>query len=245
MLECNDHIVAKVVSGNDDYTEYTTMQYLAEHAPDIPAPRPYGLIYFGRFNIIFMSYIPSMTLTQAWPSLAHDQKLSVQHQLNDIFTRLRNLKQQDGYPLGGVGGEGVKDLHREQYKSDKEINTGAEYEDFEFSIPHRASGSYVRFLRSFLPAPVRESVLTHGDVRTDNIMVTIDKDDGCVITEIIDWEDGGFYPDYHESMKLANTLSTMDENDWYLYLPSCIAPSNFAVRWLVDWLWDMHIKFQL
>jgi hypothetical protein len=33
--------------GNRDYTEYTSMEFLAERAPDIPAPRPYGLIAFG------------------------------------------------------------------------------------------------------------------------------------------------------------------------------------------------------
>ena len=62
-------------------------------------------------------------------------------------------------------------------------------------------------------------------------------------TGIIDWEDSGFYPEYHECMKLTNTLSTRVENNWYLYLPTCIAPSKFAVRWLVDRLWDIHIKY--
>lgn len=70
VVQCNDHIVAKVILGNRDYTEYTSMQFLAKWAPDIPAPRAHGLIAFGPFRVIFMSYIPGITLAQAWPSLS-------------------------------------------------------------------------------------------------------------------------------------------------------------------------------
>ena len=41
VVKCNEDVIAKVLaSDNNDTTEYTTMQYLAEHAPDIPAPDP-------------------------------------------------------------------------------------------------------------------------------------------------------------------------------------------------------------
>ena len=243
VLKCSDEIVAKVIKGLNDSTEYTSMQYLVEHAPDIPSPRPHGLIDFAPFKVIFMSYIPSVTLTKTWPTLTYEQKVSVQHQLDDIFGRLRKLKQPDGSILGGVGGEGVKDLHRELYRSDKVLETGTEFEDFKFSIPHDGSESYIRFLRGLLPPSVQESVFTHGDFRTDNIMVKMDENIDCVVTGIIDWEDSGFYPDYHESTKVTNALNTRENNDWYQYLPPSIAPSTFAVRWLVDRLWDRHIKY--
>jgi hypothetical protein len=70
------------------------MEYLAEKAPDIPTRRPHGLD-LGPFRVIFMSYIPDMTLTQAWPQLSHDDKLSIRSQLDGIFRRLRTL-QPDG-----------------------------------------------------------------------------------------------------------------------------------------------------
>lgn len=57
-IKCNDDIVAKVISTNGNYTEYTALQYLAEQAPEIPAPRPHGLIKFGYFasfsSLIFL-----------------------------------------------------------------------------------------------------------------------------------------------------------------------------------------------
>lgn len=83
--KCNEDIVAKVITGNKNYIEYTSLQFLAEHALDIPASRPHGLIAFGPFRVIFMIYIPNMTLTEAWPSMSHKNKLSIKYQLDDIF----------------------------------------------------------------------------------------------------------------------------------------------------------------
>jgi hypothetical protein len=61
-----------------------------------------------------------------------------------------------------------------------------------------------------------------------------------VATEIIDWEFSGFYPAYYEYTVLTRTLSVVDEDDWYLYLPGSISPSQFPVRWLVDRIWEIH-----
>ena len=77
VVKCNDEIVAKVIFGNNNYTEYTSMEFLEKRMPDIPVPRPHGLIAFGPFRVIFMSYIPGVTLTQKWRSLSHNEKLSI------------------------------------------------------------------------------------------------------------------------------------------------------------------------
>ncbi len=103
VFKCSDEVVAKVINGLRNSTEYTSMQYLYKHAPDIPAPLPHGVVKLGNFWAIFMTYIPSITLEKAWPSLDHEQKVSIQHQLNDILTRMREMKQAEGLPLGGVG----------------------------------------------------------------------------------------------------------------------------------------------
>ncbi|GAD92628.1 hypothetical protein PVAR5_1221 [Paecilomyces variotii No. 5] len=64
VVKCSEDIVAKVIIGNRDYTEYTSMQYLENWAPDIPAPRPHGLIALGPFRVIFMSYTQDVTLAE-------------------------------------------------------------------------------------------------------------------------------------------------------------------------------------
>ncbi|QKX58672.1 uncharacterized protein TRUGW13939_05799 [Talaromyces rugulosus] len=250
VVKCNDNIIAKLITGNKDYTEYTSMEYPARKAPDIPSPRPHGLIALGPFRVIFMTYIPDMTLTQAWPNLSSTEKSSIQRQLDGIFRRLRNIQPDDSNNavLGGVCGEGVKELRVDECALSKDITTTTQFHKLQFSAAHHGSDTYVKLLRSFLeknhPANLRQkAVFTHGDVRTDNIMVKKDPEgNGYVVTGIIDWEDSGFYPAYHECTVLTRTLSLVDENDWYLYLPESISPLKYPVRWLIDRLWGIHLK---
>jgi hypothetical protein len=138
----------------------------------------------------------------------------------------------------------VKELRVDECSTFKSITSTKEFNGLQFSARHHGSNTYVKLIRSFLDHDksiiIEEPVSTHGDVRTDNIMVKKDST-GYVVTGIIDWEDSGFYPAYHECLVLTRTLSPVDENDWYLYLPESIAPSTFPTRWLVDWLWAIHL----
>lgn len=54
VVRCSASIVAKIVSKLEDYTEYTSMQYIMEHAPVIPAPRPLGLLASEGTSYIFV-----------------------------------------------------------------------------------------------------------------------------------------------------------------------------------------------
>ncbi|KAM5454227.1 hypothetical protein MaudCBS49596_002240 [Microsporum audouinii] len=247
VVKCSDDIVAKLIMGNDEYTEYTILQYLERWMPDIPAPRSHGLIAFAPFRVVFMSYVPDMTLTKAWPNLTHEDKLSIQRQLDAIFRRLRTIRQDDGHPLGGISGEGAKDMNVNECSTFKDITTAAAFSDLQFSVRHYGSNSYIKLLRSLLRhdnSSMYGSVFSHGDLRTDNIMVKRDpnNNDHYVVSGIIDWEEGGFYPEYYECTALSRCLSVIDENDWYNYLPECVSPSRFPVRWLVDRLWGIHLK---
>lgn len=243
VFRCNDEIVLKVVQ-TVDLTEYSTLQFLVREVPDFPAPKPHGLIACPNWKAIFMSYIPSMTLTKAWPLLGREEKLSVQNQLNDLLRKLRRLRQPDGRPLGGVGGEGAKDHRMLDHKSDSIIKSTTEFENFQFSVAHGGSDAYIKFLRSFLPPPGQTAVFTHSDLRKDNILVQIDtKSKEVLVTGIIDWEDSGFYPDYHECIKATANWSAVEEDDWYQFLPPSISPSKFPINWLVDRLWEICINY--
>ncbi|KAK2813705.1 hypothetical protein FQN50_000103 [Emmonsiellopsis sp. PD_5] len=242
VVKCNDTLVIKVFPDSRDLTEYHNLQYLADHACHLPIPKPHGLIMLGNLRAMFMSYIPGITLEKAWLHMSHGAKLSLQKQLDLIFSQLRSLRQDDGHELGGVGGEGVKDYRIMEVFAYKGITTARGFDELQFSAKHRASPCYVKLLRSLLAEQnktLRGSVFTHGDLKKSNIMVIQDPNnpDAYEITGIIDWEDSGFYPEYYECTTLSNGQSIMSDDDWYLYVPDCISPLRFPVRWLVDRLW--------
>ncbi|OOG00559.1 hypothetical protein ASPCADRAFT_38968 [Aspergillus carbonarius ITEM 5010] len=248
VVKCSDNIVAKVIMGTKEFTEYTSLQYLAEYMTDIPAPKPHGLIVFAPFRAVFMSYIPGMTLNQTWPTLSHNERVSIQHQLEGIFRRLRNFRPPDGSALGGVGGEGVKEMRVAECSVFKGIMTATGFSNLQFSPRHHGSNTYVKFLRSLLEHDrsmwEQDLVFTHGDIRPDNIIVrqSTDNNSGYIISGIIDWEYSGFYPGFYECTTLTRTMSVVDEDEWFLYLPDSISPSHFPVRWLVDRLWEIHMR---
>ncbi|PLB48814.1 hypothetical protein P170DRAFT_407493 [Aspergillus steynii IBT 23096] len=244
VVRCSDEIIAKVIDGRIDYTEYTSMQYLMKWAPDFPAPKPHGLIQYGVFRVIFMTYIPDTTLTTVWPDLTHENRLSIRDQLNELFIQLRALPQHST-GVGGVCGEGAKELRVDECAFFKDITTSKEFEDLQFSACKRGSNTYVKLLRSLLAcdnSATQSLVFTHGDLRTDNIMVKLDPaSNRYVISGIIDWEDSGFYPAYHECTTLARTLSRFDDEDWYLYLPEAVSPAKFPIHWLIDRLLQIQV----
>ncbi|PGH27026.1 hypothetical protein AJ80_01211 [Polytolypa hystricis UAMH7299] len=235
VVKCSDEIVIKVFPDSRDLAEYHNLQYLADHACDLPIPRTHGLIMLGNLCVMLMSYIPGVTLEKAWPGLSHEAKLSLQKQLDLIFSRLRSLRQDDGPELGSAGGEAVKDYRIMEIFAYKGITTARGFDELQFSAKHRASPCFVKLLRSFLEEQnktLRGSVFTHGDLKKSNIMVKQDprNADAYAVTGIIDWEDSGFYPEYHECTTLSNGQSIMSDDDWYLYVPDCISPLRLPVR---------------
>jgi len=240
VVRCSTKIVVKIVPNLDDYTEYTSMQYLAQHAPEIPAPKPLGLVLSNRTSYIFMSFVPGLTV-KIWSKLSKKQKISISVQLNDVLLKLRQLKVPDGVSLGGVCGEGCKDTRGHTRICQETISTCADFEDFKFSNPHFGSSEYVALLRGLSPSHSATVFFSHGDLRAENVVVQPDQHGNYFITGILDWEKSGFYPDYFECTKATSNMSSSDADDWYLYLPTCASPTTYSLQWLVDRIWDIHI----
>ena len=236
VFKCTSDIVIKAIRGMNDYTEYTTLQYLQEHKPSIPTPRPLGLVRMGGISLVFMTYIPSNTLGEVWNALDDSQKTSVRDQLDMILTDLRSIPYVNERPLGGVGGEGCKDVRRHLRQSDVPINTHAAFEDFMFSSPHPGGQVFAQFLHQLSPklSSFPNTVFTHGDLRPDNITVEMDESNRCVVTGLLDWEYSGFYPEYYEAIRCTNCLGPREDNDWFLFLPDCISPKRYFHWWLLD-----------
>ncbi|KAJ5488452.1 hypothetical protein N7539_003342 [Penicillium diatomitis] len=238
VFKCSAEIVVKAVRNMEHYTEYTALQYLDRHKSNIPAPKPLGLVRMSGITLIFMSYMGSAPLGEVWHTLDSCQKTSLSNQLNTILEDLRTLPFTEGSPLGGVAGEGCRDLRRHVRTSKTPITSLEDFETFLFASSHPGGSVFVEFLRRLSPSLTDHTgpriVFTHGDIRPDNIMVELDENKKYIVSGILDWEYSGFYPDYYESVRCTNCLSPYEEDDWFLYLPECVSPNTYAQWWLFD-----------
>ncbi|KAI8710904.1 APH domain-containing protein [Fusarium sp. LHS14.1] len=238
VFKLNENIAVKVTSKAAATTEQRSLLYLREHLPNFPAPRPHGLVSLGLSYLLFTTFIPGRDLGKVWPQLNHSEKQVISDQLESLFLQLRSLPCPANTPLGGIGGEGCKDLRRGIRTNADPIMNDNEFQDFIFSGSKTASSSYIGFLRSMMPKTPTKIVFTHGDVRPANIMVERVNGDAWKVVCIIDWEASGHYPEYWEGIKATNNLTPHDNSDWYQYLPSVISPNTYAAHWLVDRVWD-------
>lgn len=106
--------------------------------------------------------------------------------------------------------------------SPPDIQTVSQLHDFLVSRPFpNVSPSYVRWLRSQL-RDYYQVVLSHCDLHPRNILVVDDPDGMVRISSIVDWEMGGWYPEYWEMYKALNTRGGNDDSDWWDHLPQVI-----------------------
>ncbi len=242
IAKCSPEVIIKSIKSSSDFTEYTSLQYLELHRSQIPAPRPHGLITSGKSAYLFMTFVLGVTLDKIWPQLQESQKESFSKELDAIFSDLRQLQHPDKMALGGVGGEGCKDTRRHTKISEMPLYTSSEFWDFQYAGAPIGSHIYLEFLRRLTSSfRAQNCVFTHGDIRTENIIVQPDENGKYQVSGIIDWEMSGFYPEDFECTKITNTLATNETDDWYLHLPPCISPARFPLKWLSDCVWDKQV----
>jgi hypothetical protein len=238
----NSSLIVKATYRSQE-NHYIALDYLTKHGKQSFIPAPHGLIQLKGISLLFTSFIAGSTLTNVWSTLSRENKTQIQNQLDSMFAEIRKLPQGNRH-LGLLDGTGIIDDRGgvEVFKSAecRHIETVSEFEEVSFTSNDYLSKSYVGFLKKFLP-PDRlhaNAVLTHCDVRPDNIILQETARDKWVVGSIIDWEDAGFYPPYWEAVKSTRAFNVVIEDDWYLYQPKCIAPCSYTSQWLVDYLWD-------
>jgi aminoglycoside phosphotransferase (APT) family kinase protein len=242
VLRISESIVVKITRSGSLVDESRTLAYLQNHLPDFPAPKLHGLIDFGGFYLLFTTFEGPHDLEKIWPQLDPNQKRDMSTQLADLITRLRSLPHPEHAPFGKVEGGRCEDARRGMRTSDEAVTNTEQFEDFVFSGATRATSTYVQFLRDFTPTPPAECVFTHGDIKPGNIIVEQSESLDWKIVAIVDWESSGFYPSYWESIKMTNNLSSMDDDDWYLYLPEPFSPHQHPVAWLLDRVLDRSLE---
>lgn len=240
LLPGNGRIVVKITNEERATTECQSLLYLQRNLPRFPAPRVHGLMQQGSFYFLFTSLTCGYNLENVWPRLSHSQKHGISSQIDKLLSILRTLPSTRIDSLGGVGGDGCKDVRRAVRVCREQIRNVDQFEDFIFAGAETASDVYKGLLRELVPTSAN-LVFTHGDIRLANIMVDEEENGVWKVAGIIDWEASGFYPDYWECIKMTNNLTPRDKSDWYKHLPKSVAQHRYPVPWLVDRLLDRNM----
>ncbi|KAJ5093216.1 hypothetical protein N7456_009077 [Penicillium angulare] len=198
--------------GNLRTHEGPTLRFIKENTT-IPVPDVHDIRWKdGKVVELVMDYMPGKPLDQAWQSLTHDQKVSICNQLHFYIAQLRNLK---GKYIGAVDNSKAiigKRIPKEggPFDSEKQFN--------EFILGHMIKiPDLLRHYTSFSVTEGHDIVFTHSDLAPRNILVEGDK-----VTAILDWEYGGWYPEYWEYIRALMILKPMP--DWPEYLPIILPP---------------------
>lgn len=233
VTQIHPNVVVK--SGRElDLNEVTIMEHIHRVSKDFPLPQPLGSVTFNGMTFIFMTFIEGTSLQELWPSLSAHLKNSVCDQLNTILLKLRSLPL-PSTQLGGGAPPRCKDVRRSVRCSPMPITNETEFNDFLLSTTKpRIAQSYKEFIQTKCLYSHHRIVMTHGDFHPRNILAELD--DGQILVKgIIDWEAGGAYPEYWEYVKSLNTMSSVEEDDWWRYLP-VPGMGEYCNEWAADML---------
>ncbi|KAJ5470629.1 hypothetical protein N7530_007986 [Penicillium desertorum] len=248
--------------GHDiDIGHIHTLEYIEHHAPRVPIPDIHGVLQQPNSNRIFvlMSRAPGEPLDSKWKFLGENEKSSIREQLDTIVGYFRFLpapvSDETRAVLGGGSPRRCKDARRQVRVAQGCISNEREFNEFPISHPHRAQTGNISMIKSYLEDDHKD-FLAHGDFHPRNMKVlarlkdpvadgalpkdslyptddTVNKSTTPVtITEILDWEMCGWYPEYWEYVKALNTITPgSDLDDWWAYLPEKIGiwPREHAI----------------
>jgi len=198
--------------------EAILMEYVDGRCPRVRAPKLLGMLTDTRLAYIFMSFVEGETLEAVWTGLSPRQKGHLRDQLDVMLTDLHQQRPPEGALLGTLAPPHVCKDARRWIRKAENIENEAAFNLFLIRdpLPNIAS-TYLQWLRSRMRDDHR-IVLSHGDLHPTNILVQVEGESVC-ISGLIDWEMGGWYPEYWDALKALNIRATNDESDWWLYMP--------------------------
>lgn len=204
----------------------------------------------SKWTFVFMDRASGDTLESKWEFMSNANKAAVRDQLDTIVTKYRSIRPPPSEGPNAVFGGGVprrcKDTRRETNEAKGPISNEDEFNDFLVTHSRWPMSDYRRVVWSYLGSNHR-LVMTHADFHPRNIMVTVSPQtpttgEGAnhtpmeseevedkklpptarvTVTAILDWEMGGWCPEYWEYVKAMNTL-IKPLTDWGSYLPKRI-----------------------
>ncbi|KAG0635233.1 kinase-like domain-containing protein [Tuber brumale] len=225
-------LTIKIHISEENLDHLDLIDYITAQNRNIPVSETHGVLRVGLRTYVFMRHIAGKTLHDAWPALDHEQRICISEKLSGVLSSLREIEYAPGSPLGWNGM--VKDW-RQHTRIGHNICSETEFNDFLLSNPpNTISRAESSRLNSLLSTSHR-IVLSHGDFHPGNIMID---PESLEVLAVIDWEFGGWYPEYWEFVK-AMEPGPWDE--WWRWFPRGAA--GYELEWGVDMVLDRALGY--
>ncbi|KAI1973877.1 hypothetical protein LOZ53_003223 [Ophidiomyces ophidiicola] len=199
----------RIIKGPCETTELAALQYVAENTT-IPVPKVLKVHDYNGRLYIELEWIRGIDLQAAWlrGNLSPDQKTLLITEIAAYISQLRNLEPpRPGFVGSASQGESLD--HRVGSAPFGPFTSHTEFHSFlRRHIPLHDSSKVFGPEVEKCHSRAYRSCFTHADLSPRNIIVR----DGRVAA-IIDWQFGGWYPEYWEYTKAY--FGQLEISDWY------------------------------
>lgn len=177
--------------------EANAMAFVREYT-SIPVPKVYHAFEHKGLVYILMERISGVSVSREWTQRPEKSKQKILAQLTAMVDELRNLKPRDEFGAANVDGGPIYDPRLPSKSSWGPFRT---IDDFHRELRNGIEANMVDDdtlpglldLISFHDQSWPDSVFTHGDLSSLNILARGDK-----VVGLIDWETAGWMPPYLE-----------------------------------------------
>ena len=226
--------------------EAALMRYISQNCPEIPVPVVYETwTDDDGTGYISMSPMPGKELETAWPEMNSAEKESVMNDYKTILQRLRSVEPSPDTPvqIGAIDG-GPATCHRPSdrrcggpFSTETELNSW-----LRSLICSESEEWYSGFHNEMMKNSMRDDHkwrLTHGDMGPHNVLV-----ENGHITAVVDWELGGWYPEYWEYVKMIQYLP-YDCWDFMKYARRLWSVGDVEVLYDLEYMIDQILDSQI
>ncbi|KFA75714.1 hypothetical protein S40288_04955 [Stachybotrys chartarum IBT 40288] len=233
----DQHLAVKIgPSTMVKFEEALAMRAIKKAFPknEIPVPEVFGWRKHGRLNFIYMSYVPGITLREAWPDFKEQDKQRVCKELHEVVSALRRLKQPKKPPFIGIclpsilpsfscvcveilpGSVNKGPMTDRFFRYDYEEGPLHSIDAFNDLLVAAATRQPYG-PQEIIKPPQHDEIpndgevyFTHGDLTLNNVLIT-GSTGSYKVEGIIDWEQAGWYPEYWEYCKMLYAIEIKHE----------------------------------
>lgn len=199
-----------IIKGPCEKSELAALNYVAEHT-SVPVPKILNVYHCRDGIYLELEYVRGMDLQKAWLGgyLSQDQKKHIITEVAGYVIQLRSLEPPHKEFVGSADLEACLD-HRVGSSPFGPFNEHADFHSFlRKNLPiDNCTQAFGKEVTDCHSRRCYRSCFTHSDLSPRNIIV-----DNGKVSAIVDWEFGGWYPEYWEYTKAYFGQVIMPE--WY------------------------------